>query len=198
MNSKFLTESDIRAKFITPHLISAGWNEDFQIRRVVNFTDGRIYVRGKIHARGSRKRADYILYYKSNIPIAVVKAKDNTHTVSSGIQQALGYARALDVPFVFSSNGDGFYFHDRTITDGEIETNLKLTEFPSPEVLWEKYKAYKGISDDHDQIVAQDYFSDGSTRSPRYYQQTAVNRTVEVMRNEQAIHELTDGLYQTA
>ncbi len=185
MNKKDLTESDICAKFITPHIVSAGWNEDLQIRREVDFTDGRIYVRGKIHARGKRKRADYILYYKPNIPIAVVEAKDNNHTVSAGIQQALGYARTLDIPFVFSSNGDGFHFHDRTVTQGELETSLPLDGFPTPELLWAKYKAFKGISEAQDAIVSQDYYADGSTRSPRYYQQIAVNRTVEaIAKNE--------------
>jgi type I restriction enzyme R subunit len=185
VNKKDLTESDICAKFITPHIVGAGWNEDLQIRREVDFTDGRIYVRGKLHARGKRKRADYILYYKPNIPIAVVEAKDNNHSVSAGIQQALGYARTLDIPFVFSSNGDGFHFHDRTVTQGDLESSLPLEAFPTPELLWAKYKAFKGISEAQDEIVSQDYYADGSTRSPRYYQQIAVNRTVEaIAKNE--------------
>lgn len=185
MNKKDLTESDICAKFITPHIVGAGWNEDLQIRREVDFTDGRIYVRGKLHARGKRKRADYILYYKPNIPIAVVEAKDNNHSVSAGIQQALGYARTLDIPFVFSSNGDGFHFHDRTVTQGDLESSLPLEAFPTPELLWAKYKAFKGISEAQDAIISQDYYADGSTRSPRYYQQIAVNRTVEaIAKNE--------------
>jgi type I restriction enzyme R subunit len=185
VNKKALTESDICAKFITPYIVGAGWNEDLQIRREVDFTDGRIYVRGKLHARGKRKRADYILYYKPNIPIAVVEAKDNNHSVSAGIQQALGYARTLDIPYVFSSNGDGFHFHDRTVTQGDLETILPLDGFPTPELLWAKYKAFKGISEAQDAIVSQDYYADGSTRSPRYYQQIAVNRTVEaIAKNE--------------
>jgi len=181
MNKKSLSERDICTKFITPNIVAAGWNVDTQIREEVSFTDGRIYVRGKLHARGAQKRADYILYYKPNIPIAVLEAKDNNHTVSAGIQQALGYAKPLDVPFAFSSNGDGFLFHDKTVTSGNIEKELALDAFPSPEELWQKYKAYKGISDDLDPIVAQDYFSDGTTRSPRYYQQIAINRTVEAV-----------------
>ena len=181
MNKKSLSERDICTKFITPNIVAAGWNVDTQIREEVSFTDGRIYVRGKLHARGAQKRADYILYYKPNIPIAVLEAKDNNHTVSAGIQQALGYAKPLDVPFAFSSNGDGFLFHDKTVTSGNIEKELALDAFPSPEQLWQKYKAYKGISDDLDPIVAQDYFSDGTTRSPRYYQQIAINRTVEAI-----------------
>ena len=181
MNKKSLSERDICTKFITPNIVAAGWNVDTQIREEVSFTDGRIFVRGKLHARGAQKRADYILYYKPNIPIAVLEAKDNNHTVSAGIQQALGYAKPLDVPFAFSSNGDGFLFHDKTVTSGNIEKELALDAFPSPEELWQKYKAYKGISDDLDPIVAQDYFSDGTTRSPRYYQQIAINRTVEAI-----------------
>lgn len=185
MNKKALSERDICTKFITPNIVAAGWNVDTQIREEVGFTDGRIYVRGKIHARGAQKRADYILYYKPNIPIAVLEAKDNNYTVGAGIQQALGYAKPLDVPFVFSSNGDGFLFHDKTVKSGAIEKEIPLHAFPSPEELWKKYKAYKDIPEDLDAIVAQDYFSDGSTRSPRYYQQIAINKTVEaIARNE--------------
>ncbi len=181
MNKKALTERDICTKFITPSIVAAGWDCDSQIREEVDFTDGRIYVRGKLHARGERKRADYILYYKPNIPIAVIEAKDNNHTAKAGIQQALGYAKTLEIPFVFSSNGDGFLFHDKTITAGAIETELSLTSFPSPEALWAKYCAFKGITASIEPIVSQEYFQDGSTRSPRYYQQIAINRTVEAI-----------------
>jgi type I restriction enzyme R subunit len=181
MNKKALSERDICTKFITPSLVSAGWDIDMQVREEVGFTDGRIYVRGKLHTRGAQKRADYILYFKPNIPIAVIEAKDNNHTLSAGIQQALSYAESLDVPFVFSSNGDGFIFHDKTLKSGEIETELTLGAFPSPAQLWAKYKSFKGISEDVETVVAQDYFSDGSTRSPRYYQQIAINRTVEAI-----------------
>ena len=185
MNKKALSERDICTKFITPSLVASGWDIDTQIREEVGFTDGRIYVRGKIHARGAQKRVDYILYYKPNIPLAIIEAKDNSHTVGSGMQQALGYAKPLDVPFVFSSNGDGFLFHDKTVKSGPIETGISLGDFPSPEQLWEKYKDFKGITDEVESVVAQDYFSDGSPRSPRYYQQIAINRTVEaVARNE--------------
>jgi len=185
MNKKALSERDICTKFITPSLVAAGWDLATQIREEVGFTDGRIYVRGKIHARGAKKRVDHILYYKPNIPLAIIEAKDNNHTVGAGMQQALGYATPLDVPFIFSSNGDGFLFHDKTVTSGPIETELPLGAFPSPGQLWQKYKAFKGITDEAEPVVAQDYFSDGSTRSPRYYQQIAVNRTVEaIARNE--------------
>jgi type I restriction enzyme R subunit len=165
--------------------MAAGWDLDTQIREEVGFTDGRIYVRGKVHARGAKKRVDHILYYKPNIPLAIIEAKDNNHTVGAGMQQALGYAKPLDVPFVFSSNGDGFLFHDKTVKSGPIETEIPLNAFPSPEQLWQKYKAFKGITDEAESVVAQDYFSDGSNRSPRYYQQIAINRTVEaIARNE--------------
>jgi len=182
MNKKDLSEADIKAKFITPAILKAGWDEQTQLGREVFFTAGRIYVKGKITARGKRKFADYILFYKPNVPIAIIEAKDNRHSVKSGIQQALDYAAILDIPFVFSSNGDGFYFHDKTATDGKIEKELSLDEFPSPKELWEKYKKYKGIeTQEEEQIVAQDYFFDNSGRKPRYYQQIAINRTVEAI-----------------
>ena len=187
MNKQSLSERDICTKFITPSLVAAGWNIDTQIREEVSFTDGRIYVRGKIHTRGKQKRADHILYYKPNIPIAIIEAKDNNHTVGAGMQQALGYADAktLDIPFVFSSNGDGFLFHDKTVKTGKIETELALNDFPSPEHLWRKYKKFKGITDEVESVVAQEYYSDGSNRAPRYYQQIAINRSVEaIARND--------------
>ena len=117
MDKKLLTERDICTKFITPAIVKAGWDLHTQILEEVSFTDGKIYVRGRLTARGERKRADYILYHKANIPIAIIEAKDNNHSVRAGIQQALDYARILDIPCVFSSNGDGFLFHDRTATD---------------------------------------------------------------------------------
>jgi len=182
MNKKDLSESDIKAKFITPAIHRSGWDEQTQIGREIFFTDGRIYVKGKLTTRGKRKFADYILFYKPNVPIAVIEAKDNKHSVKSGIQQAIGYAETLDIPFVFSSNGDGFYFHDKTATDGAIEKEISLDEFPSPEELWKKYKIFKGIeSEEVEDIVAQDYYIDSTGRSPRYYQQIAINRTVEAV-----------------
>lgn len=132
MHKKSLSERDICTKFITPALAASGWDIHTQVREEVSFTDGRIYVRGKLHARGTQKRADYILYYKANLPLAIIEAKDNTHTVGASLQQALAYADTLDLPFVFSSNGDGFRFHDRTATGSTIETDLPLSAFPSP------------------------------------------------------------------
>lgn len=186
MNKKDLSEADIKEKFITPAVTKAGWDEHTQLGREIFFTDGRIYVKGKKTARGKRKFADYILFYKPNVPIAIIEAKDNNHSVRAGIQQALGYANTLDIPFVFSSNGDGFYFHDKTVTSGNIEIELSNDQFPSPEQLWEKYKKYKGIEDKEvESVVSTDYFSDGSGRSPRYYQQIAINRTIEAVAKKQ-------------
>ena len=182
MDKKSLSERDICTKYITPAIETAGWDKHNQLLEEVSFTDGKIYVRGKLTARGAKKRADYILYYKPNIPIAIVEAKDNKHSVGAGMQQALDYARILDIPCVFSSNGDGFLFHDRTATDGNVETVLSMDAFPTPAQLWEKYKKFKGIeTPEAEKVVSQDYFFDGSGRRPRYYQQIAVNRTVEAI-----------------
>ncbi len=186
MNKKNLSERDICTKFITPAVEKSGWNKLNQLLEEVTFTDGKIHVRGKLTARGNKKRADYILYYKPNIPVAIIEAKDNKHSVRAGIQQALDYATILDIPCVFSSNGDGFLFHDRTATDGNIETEIDIDNFPTPEELWEKYKKYKGITTAAaEKIASQDYFFDGTNRKPRYYQQIAINRTVEAIANEQ-------------
>ncbi len=186
IDKKKLSERDICTKFITPAIQSAGWDIHKQVLEEVFFTDGKIYVRGKLTARGERKLgADYILYYQDN-PIAVIEAKDNKHSIRAGIQQALDYAKILDIPSVFSSNGDGFLFHDRTAIDESIETELSNDNFPSPESLWSKYKQYKGINTpEGEKIALQKYFSDGSGRKPRYYQQIAVNRTVEAIANGQ-------------
>jgi type I restriction enzyme R subunit len=182
MDKKSLSERDICTKFITPAVEKAGWDKLTQLLEEVYFTDGKIYVRGKMTARGKAKRADYILYYKPNIPIAIIEAKDNNHSVRAGIQQALDYATILDIPCVFSSNGDGFLFHDRSTTDSNLETEIGIDEFPTPEQLWEKYKKYKGIeTPEAERIVSQDYYFDGTNRKPRYYQQIAINRTVEAI-----------------
>ncbi len=181
-NKKDLSERDICTKFITPALEQAGWDIQKQVREEVGFTDGRIYVKGNLSVRGKRKRADYILYYKPNIPIAVIEAKDNKHSVMAGIQQGLDYATILDIPSVFSSNGDGFYEHDRTASGGTVEREIPLHQFPTPEQLWQRYKQYKGIATpEAERISSQDYFFDGTSRSPRYYQQIAINRTVEAI-----------------
>ena len=182
IDKRSLSERDICTKYITPAVEKSGWNKLTQLLEEVSFTDGKIHVRGKLTARGSQKRADYILYYKPNIPIAIIEAKDNKHSVRAGIQQALDYAQILDIPCVFSSNGDGFLFHDKTATDGNIESEFDLDNFPTPEQLWGKYKTYKGIvTPIEEKIASQDYYFDGTNRKPRYYQQIAVNRTVEAI-----------------
>jgi type I restriction enzyme, R subunit len=181
MDKKKLTERDICTKFINPALQKAGWDMHSQVREEVSFTAGRIIVRGRLHTRGKRRRADYVLSYKKNMPIAIIEAKDNNHSLGDGMQQALAYSDALDAPFVFSSNGDGFLLHDRTGLFGQTETILSLDEFPSPETLWELYCQHKGIHQDARQTVEQPYYDDGSGRVPRYYQTVAINRTVEAV-----------------
>ena len=181
MDKKQFSERDICTKFITPSLVQAGWDVQTQIREEVSFTAGRIIVRGRLHSRGKQRRADYVLSYQKNQPIAVIEAKDNNHNLGDGMQQALAYSDALDVPFVFSSNGDGFLFHDRTGLGEATETTLTLDEFPSPATLWERHCQYKGIDQAARPIVEQPYYDDGSGRAPRYYQAVAINRTVEAV-----------------
>ena len=144
MDKRSLTERDICTKFILPAVKRAGWDEMVQVREEVYFTKGRIIVRGKLVTRGKAKKADFVLYYKPNIPIALIEAKDNSHSVGDGMQQALDYAETLKIPFVFSSNGDGFVFHDRTGASSPRELNLGLDAFPSPADLWSRYRAWKG------------------------------------------------------
>lgn len=181
MDKRSLSERDICTKFITPALRKAGWDEMTQIREEVGFTKGRIIVRGKLVTRGKGKRADYILYYKPNIPIALIEAKDNGHSVGDGIQQALDYAETLNIPFVFSSNGDGFVFHDRTGASEPRETTLALQDFPSPADLWARLRAWKGLDAEAEQVILQDYYDDGSGKAPRYYQVNAVNAAIEAI-----------------
>ena len=176
-----LTERDICTKYIIPAIKKAGWNIQTQVREEVYFTDGRIYVKGNKTTRGKAKKADFILYYKPNIPIAIVEAKKNTKSISHGIEQAIEYADILDIPVAISSNGDGFYIYDKTLSNGVIEREVSLDEFPTPDELWKIYKKYKGIQDEtQEKIITQDYYIDNK-RSPRYYQQIAINRTVEAI-----------------
>ncbi|SHJ80799.1 type I restriction enzyme, R subunit [Anaerocolumna jejuensis DSM 15929] len=182
MNKKSLSEQDIRTKYITPAILSSGWDRDVQLREEVSFTKGKVIVRRKTVKRGEQKRADYILYFKPYIPIAIVEAKDNNHNIGDGMEQALEYAEILDIPFVFTSNGDGFMFYDKTAVDGNIQTEISLEEFPTPKALWDKYKIYKNITGESEKIVAQDYYYNPiNNRTPRYYQSIAVNRTVEAI-----------------
>jgi type I restriction enzyme R subunit len=177
-SKKQLTEQDIRTKYITPAIKKSGWDEMTQFREEVYFTDGRIIVKGKTIKRGTAKKADYILYHKPNMPLAVVEAKDNKHSIASGMQQAIEYAGILDIPFAYSSNGDGFIEHD-FLTGKEQE--ISIDEFPSPEQLHERYQKAQGLDETKQQIVETPYYSDGSGKTPRYYQQIAINRTVRAV-----------------
>jgi type I site-specific restriction endonuclease len=181
MDKRTLSERDICTKYITPALRQAGWDEINQVREEVSFTKGRIIVRGKLVSRGKGKRADYILSVKPNIPIALIEAKENTQAIGAGLQQGLEYAETLGIPFVFSSNGDGFVFHDRTGVSATPEVTLTLDQFPSPAELWVRYRAWKGLSDAASAVALQDYFDDGSGKAPRYYQINAVNAAIEAI-----------------
>ena len=181
MDKQQLSERDICTKFITPALEGAGWDIATQIREEFPLTKGRIIVRGKLTTRARNKRADYVLFLKPNLPIAVVEAKDNTHTLGDGMQQALGYAALLDVPFAFSSNGDGFLFHNKLDPDGVLEREIPLNAFPSANQLWQWWSEHKGLTDKQREVVTQDYYSDGTDKTPRYYQLIAINKTVEAI-----------------
>lgn len=183
INKKDLSERDICTKYITPAIEKSGWDNFTQIREEVYFTDGRIIVRGEnLIARGKPKKADYILYYKDNIPLAVIEAKKNKYPVGEGMQQALEYAEILDIPFVYTSNGDAFLEHDKTINHGQLEKEINLNNFPSPTELWNRYKVFKGIEDiETEEIITQDYYFDIKTYKPRYYQVIAINRTIEAI-----------------
>lgn len=182
MGKETLSERDICTKFIIPAIQQAGWNIHSQVREEVSFTKGRIIVRGKLHSRGELNRADYILYYKPNIPIAIIEAKDNSYSVGAGMQQALNYAETLEIPFVFSSNGKAFLLHDRTGNAAITELEIALNQFPSPEELWQRYCVWKGIATEKAKAtVEMPYYDDGTGRAPRYYQASAINNTIEAV-----------------
>jgi len=151
----------------------------------VNITKGRVLVKGNSVDRAKPRRADYILFYKPNIPIAVIEAKDNNHSVGAGMQQALAYAEMMDIPFVFSSNGDAFLLHDRSGNYEPMERELSLTEFPSPTDLWTRYRKWKGLDERKEQIITQNYYVDEVGKAPRYYQLNAINRTIDAIVNGQ-------------
>ena len=178
-----MTEEDIKLNFITPAIL-AHWQN--KVTMETRITDGRINIKGNLVARESPKKADYVLWLNRGKPIAVVEAKDNNHSVSFGLQQAITYAQMLDVPFAYSSNGDGFREHD--FLTGQ-ECDLSLDEFPTPEELttrWEQNaNGGAGVSEDEKAIINQPYYSDQNTYEPRYYQRNAVNRTVEAIAKEQ-------------
>lgn len=181
---RLLSETDICDLFITPAIKSANWDQFLQIRREVTLTPGPVVVRGNVSSRNKklRKFADYVLYWKPSIPIAVVEAKDNNRGVSDGIQQALGYAEILDVPSAFSSNGDAFASHNKTAVAGQpIEHEFDLGSFPGPEVLWDRYRLYRNISESEAALVSQPYHADAGEKEPRYYQVEAINRVIEAV-----------------
>jgi type I restriction enzyme R subunit len=188
LDKLLLSERDICTKFITPAIRQAGWQQH-EFREEVQLTDGRVMVRGKLAARiknpdakGGPKRADYVLYARPNVPIAVVEAKQNKYPVGHGMPQALIYAELLDAPFAISSNGNGFLLHDRTGLTQPVERELSLSEFPSPATLWPLYQQWKGLTEpDAVKLVEQPYYSDGSGREPRYYQRVAINRAIEAI-----------------
>ena len=184
INKKELSETDICDLFITPAIKEAGWDPIKQIRREVTLTPGPVIVRGNMSSRSKKKKkfADYVLYQEPGVPIAVVEAKDNNHTVSQGMQQALGYAEILDVPSAFSSNGDAFASHNKAPASGEdIETQFPLEQYPPPQTLWQRYKSYRGIEEKSEELVLQPYHSDSSGKEARYYQVEAINRVVEAV-----------------
>ncbi|MCP4419602.1 MAG: DEAD/DEAH box helicase family protein, partial [Chloroflexi bacterium] len=188
MNKKSMSETEICSNYIRPAIVDAGWQgTDVQIREQYYFTDGRMHIEGRKPLRGERNFADYLLVYK-NVPLAVVEAKDNKHSIGAGMQQGLRYAEILDVPFVYSSNGDGFLAHDRTLTAAAIEQELPMNAFPSPDELWQRYQIAKNITPEQATIISQDYFRGRDSKTPRYYQEIAVNRTITaVAQNEKRI-----------
>lgn len=184
INKKELSETDICDLFITPAIKNAGWDPVNQIRREVTLTPGPVIVRGNISSRNKKKKkfADYVLYQEPGVPISVIEAKDNNHTVSQGMQQALQYSEILDVPSAFSSNGDAFASHNKFPAAGEdVEIQFPLEAFPPPQTLWKRYKKYRGIEDQSEELVLQPYHTDSSGKEPRYYQVEAINRVMETV-----------------
>ncbi|MBA8303586.1 DEAD/DEAH box helicase family protein [Klebsiella michiganensis] len=182
LNLSTLTEADIITKRVMPAILDAGWNDTTQIRQEVKLRDGKVIVRGKVAARRTVKSADIVLYHKPGIPLAVIEAKANKHEIGKGMQQGIEYARLLDVPFVFATNGDGFIFRDATAAEGELlEKSITLDEFPSPAALWHKLCVWKGYTEAQLPVITQDYYDDGSGKAPRYYQLQAINKTIEAV-----------------
>jgi len=178
MKKHEMTEEDIKLQFITPAIENAGWDKFRQIKLEYNFTDGRVIVRGNVTARGKRKRTDYLLFYKPNLPLAIVEAKDNTHSVGAGMQQGIEYALVLDVPFVYCSNGDGFLEHDMKTG---VERELSLEQFPSPKELWERYTGNEHITSEQEALITEPYYYQLGEKTPRYYQRIAINRTIDAI-----------------
>lgn len=186
LNLSNLTEADIITKCVMPAILNAGWDNTTQIRQEVKLRDGKVIVRGKVAARRTVKSADIVLYHKPGIPLAVIEAKANKHEIGKGMQQGIEYARLLDVPFVFATNGDGFIFRDATAAEGEcLEKQITLDDFPSPAELWQKFCLWKGYTQAQLPVITQDYYDDGNGKSPRYYQLQAINKTIEAVSNGQ-------------
>lgn len=178
LSIKDLTEEDIKLRFITPSLQKADWDIQSQIRCEYYYTDGKINVRENVAKRGKGKKVDYLLSCRPNFPIAIVEAKDNKVTASHGIQQAIGYASDLNIPFAYSSNGTGFFEHDM-ITGQEKE--ISMDEFPSPGELWERYIEEKNLTEEETKVITQPYYYMSAFKTPRYYQRIAINKTVEAI-----------------
>ena len=173
-----LSEEDTKRIEITPTIVAKGWDNKTQIRQEFYFTKGRIMVRGKEVKRGDPKKADYVLFYKPNLPLGIVEAKSGYKTVNAGIQQGIDYAQTLNIPFVYSSNGKGFYEHD-LLTGKERE--IMLDEFPSPTELWKRYKKAHNVTSEQENKMLAPYYDDGTGRTPRYYQRIAINKTIEAI-----------------
>ncbi len=178
MSKRHLSEEDIKARYITPAITDAGWDIKKQVRLEYAFTAGRIILRGNVTVRGKKKRCDYVLFYKSNFPLAVVEAKDNNHPIGAGLQQAISYAKALDIYYVYASNGDGFV--EQNLITGEVR-ELKLNEFPSPDELYHRYLSDKNINETEEKVMLEPYYYIPNYKTPRYYQRVAINRTVDAV-----------------
>ncbi|MGG1677333.1 EcoAI/FtnUII family type I restriction enzme subunit R [Neobacillus sp. NRS-1170] len=178
MGKRNLSEEDIKARYITPAITDAGWDIRKQVRLEYAFTAGRIILRGNVTARGKKKRADYVLFYKNNFPLAVIEAKDNNHPVGAGLQQAIDYAKALDIYYVYSSNGDGFV--EQNLITGEVR-ELRLEEFPTPKALYKRYLIDKNITEAEEKVMFEPYYYVPNYKTPRYYQRVAINRTVDAV-----------------
>lgn len=178
MGKRDLSEEDIKAQYITPAIVAAGWDLKKQIRLEYTFTAGRIILRGNVTTRGKQKRADYVLFYKNTFPLAIIEAKDNNHPVGAGLQQAIGYAKTLDIYYVYSSNGDGFV--EQNLITGYVR-ELRLNEFPSPEELYTRYLNDKNINKTEEKALIEPYYYVPNYKKPRYYQRVAINRTVDAV-----------------
>lgn len=177
-----MTEEDIKLNFITPAIVAAGWQNRITMETKVQFTDGKVNIKGNLVSREPAKKADYILYINANNPIAIVEAKDKKHTVSFGLQQAMTYAQMMDIPFAYSSNGDAFYEHD--FLTG-LERQIPLDQFPTYDELCARFAAEanagSGLTSAQTAIINQPYYTSATTYAPRYYQRIAINRSVDAI-----------------